>query len=32
LTNSFDMNGNSTASGNVVNPSVPQEFYILQTQ
>ncbi len=32
LTNSFDMNGATTVSTNVVNPSIPQEFYILQTQ
>src|SRR6266481_1660182 len=32
LTNSFDENGRINLSTNVVNPSNPQEFYILRTQ
>jgi hypothetical protein len=32
LTNSFDGNGNLTLSTNVINPSNPRAFYILQTQ
>ena len=32
LTNSFDANGAMSLSTNVVNPSIPQQFYILKTQ
>jgi hypothetical protein len=32
LTNSFDANGAVNLSTNVVNPSTPRQFYILQTQ
>ena len=32
LTGSFDADGNLTVSSNLVNPSDPQQFYILQTQ
>ena len=32
LTNSFDGSGNFNLSTNIVNPSIPHEFYILKTQ
>jgi fibronectin-binding autotransporter adhesin len=32
LTNSFDTNGDLNLSTNIVNPTIPREFYILKTQ
>ncbi|MEO6036508.1 MAG: hypothetical protein ABIQ35_14755 [Verrucomicrobiota bacterium] len=32
VTNSFDGSGNTSFSANIVNPSNPQQFYILRTQ